>query len=145
MSSRCCAEFARAGRGLPAIEPGMPAPAGTGLDRRTFLAKALGVGLSVYGATRLPIPALEEGIAQAAGTGDGRILLTVFLPGGADALSLLYPAGDPRYRKLRPRLALPASAGAVFAEDDTLRWHPSRAGFAQLHREGKVAVLPSVG
>jgi uncharacterized protein (DUF1501 family) len=143
--SICCDEFARAGRGLPAIEPGMPAPAGTGLDRRTFLAKSLGVGLSVYGATRLPIAALEEGIASAAGLGDGRILVTVFLPGGADALSLLYPAGDPSYRKLRPKLALPDSVGTAFAEDDRLRWHPSLAGFAQLHKEGKIGVLPSVG
>ena len=45
----CCNEFSRstllrravaeAGNGLPAIEPGMPAPAGTGLDRRTFLSR----------------------------------------------------------------------------------------------------------
>ncbi len=143
--SICCEEFARAGRGLPAIEPGMPVPAGTGLDRRTFLAKSLGIGLSVYGATRLPIAAFEEGIASAAGMGDGRILVTVFLPGGADALSMLYPAGDRKYRTLRPRLALPDSAGTAFAEDDRLRWHPSLTGFAQLHGEGKVGVLPSVG
>ena len=31
--------LAEAGRGLPAIEPGMPMPAGTGLDRRTFVAR----------------------------------------------------------------------------------------------------------
>ena len=142
--SRCCTEFARAGRGLPAIEPGMPAPAGTGLDRRTFLAKSLGVGLSVYGASKLPIAAFEDGIASAA-VGDGRILITVFLPGGADALSMLSPNGDPLYRKLRPKLALPDSAGTPFAEDSTLHWHPSLAGFAQLHKEGKVSVLPSVG
>ena len=29
--------IAEAGRGLPAIEPGMPLPAGTGLSRRSFL------------------------------------------------------------------------------------------------------------
>jgi uncharacterized protein (DUF1501 family) len=73
------------------------------------------------------------------------VLITVFLAGGADALSLLYPAGDPQYRKLRPKLALPESAGAAFAEDTTLHWHPSLAGFAQLHREGKVSVLPAIG
>ena len=48
----CCRDFTRtellrhataqAGRGLPAIEPGMPAPAGTGLSRRTFLARPKG-------------------------------------------------------------------------------------------------------
>ena len=151
---RCCDEFSRAavlrraaaeaGRGLPAVEPGTPVPAGTGLDRRRFLARSLGLALSVYGATRLPIPALEEGIARAAAATD-RVLVTVFLEGGADALSLLYPAGDPLYRKLRPKLALPAAAGRAFAEDDRLHWHPSLAPLEELHREGKVSVLPAVG
>jgi hypothetical protein len=31
---------AAAGRGLPAIEPGMPLPAGTGLSRRSFLLRS---------------------------------------------------------------------------------------------------------
>ena len=42
--------FAKAGQGLPAIEPGMPTPAGTGLDRRAFLSRSLGAVLTVYGA-----------------------------------------------------------------------------------------------
>ena len=41
---------AEAGRGLPTIEPGMPIPAGSGLDRRAFLSRAAGLALSVYGA-----------------------------------------------------------------------------------------------
>jgi uncharacterized protein (DUF1501 family) len=40
-----------AGKGLPRIEPGMPLPAGTGLDRRTFLLRSAGAALSVYGAS----------------------------------------------------------------------------------------------
>jgi hypothetical protein len=57
---------AEAGRGLPAIEPGMPLPAGTGLSRRSFLAHGAGAMLAVYGASRLGLHALEEGIAAAA-------------------------------------------------------------------------------
>ena len=41
---------AEAGEGLPAIEPGMPLPAGTGLTRRSFVSRATGLALSVYGA-----------------------------------------------------------------------------------------------
>ena len=52
---------AQAGRGLPAIEPGMPLPAGTGLDRRSFLWRSGAAMLSVYGASRLGFRALEEG------------------------------------------------------------------------------------
>ncbi len=153
--ARCCNDFSRtdllrraaaeAGRGLPAIESGMPLPAGTGLDRRSFLARTAGLALAVYGGSSLLPRAFEEGIAAAAAAGPQKVLVSVFLDGGADSLSMLFPSGDPLYRKLRPRLALPASAGLPFAEDDRLRWHPSLGGLAQLHGEGKVAVMAGVG
>jgi uncharacterized protein (DUF1501 family) len=155
MSGTChhCDEFSRAsllrrgaaeaGRGLPAIEPGMPLPAGTGLDRRSFVAGAFGLALSVYGLGRLDL--FREGIAQAAAGPAQPVVVSVFLPGGADSLSMLYPALDPAYRKLRPKLALPASAGLPFAEDPSLHWHPALAPLATLHAEGKVSVLPAVG
>jgi uncharacterized protein (DUF1501 family) len=146
--SRGCDECTRAdlvravaGRGLPAIEPGMPAPAGTGLTRRRFVAGSLGLALSVYGAGRLRL--FEEGIANAATLPQSPILVTVFLQGGADALSLLAPQGDPLYRKLRPKLGV--AGGTPFAEDPRLVWHPALSPLAQLHGEGKVTVLPAVG
>jgi uncharacterized protein (DUF1501 family) len=153
--ARCCNDFTRAellrraaaeaGRGLPAVEAGMPLPAGTGLDRRSFLARSAGLALAVYGGTSFAPRALEEGIAAAAAAGPQRVLVSVFLDGGADSLSMLFPAADPLYRKLRPRLALAESDGAPFAEDSRLRWHPSLAPLAALHGEGKVSVLPGVG
>src|SRR3954452_25120396 len=140
------ATAARAGRGLPAIEPGMPDPAGTGLDRRAFLLRGAGLALSVYGASRLGLDQLEAGVAQAAGpVGGAPVLVNVFLPGGVDSLSVLAPVGDSRYRTLRPTLALNGGEGAAFAEDARLMWHPAAAGLAQLHAEGKVSVLPAVG
>jgi uncharacterized protein (DUF1501 family) len=147
LSACGCNDFSRAhavaGDGLPAIEPGMPSPAGTGLSRRNFLAKGLGLALTVYGLDKLSVLDFDAGIAEAA-TGE-RVLVSIFLDGGADALSLLFPAGDARYYQLRPTLALPQSAGVAFAEDPRLRWHPSLSALAQLHSEGKVSVLPSVG
>ncbi|HLM33427.1 MAG TPA: hypothetical protein VK285_05105, partial [Gaiellaceae bacterium] len=136
---------AEAGRGLPAIEPGMPLPAGTGLDRRTFLARSAGLALGVYGAGKLSFDLLDEGIARAASAPPGRILLSVFLDGGADSMSVLFPSGDSRYRRLRPLLALPESAGSAFAEDSRLRWHPAAAPLAALHAEGKLTTMPAVG
>ena len=130
-----------AGRGLPAIEEGMPLPAGTGLSRRGFVARSLGLALTVYGAGRFDV--FDEGIAAAATMPKNPILVSVFLPGGADALSLLSPQADPLYRKLRPNLAV--SGGTVFAEDDRLFWNPALDPIAQLHGEGKVTVLPAVG
>ena len=134
-----------AGQGLPTIEAGMPLPAGTGLSRRSFLLRSGGLALSIYGASALAPRLLEDGIAAAVGSGDGRVLVSIFMPGGADALSMLYPAGDPAYGKLRPTLRLPAGAGSLFGEDDRLHWHPSLAPLAQLHGEGKVTVFPAIG
>jgi uncharacterized protein (DUF1501 family) len=139
--SRAAVLRATAGRGLPAIEPGMPVPAGTGMTRRSFVARSVGLALSVYGAGRLQL--FDEGIAAAASGTQKPILVTVFLQGGADALSMLYPDGDPLYRQLRPRLAV--SGGTPFAEDGRLLWHPALTPLAQLHAEGKVTVLPAVG
>ncbi len=130
-----------AGRGLPAIEPGMPMPAGTGLTRRGFVARSVGLALSVYGVGRLA--SFDEGIANAAAATQKPILVTVFLQGGADSLSLLYPQGDPLYAKYRTDLAV--TGGTPFTEDPRLMWHPSLAPIAQLHGEGKVSVLPAIG
>jgi uncharacterized protein (DUF1501 family) len=153
--ARChhCDEFSRsalmrrtaaeAGRGLPAIEPGMPLPAGTGLDRRQFVTRTFGLALSVYGAGKLKL--FEEGIARAASGPAQPVLVSVFLPGGADALSVLYPALDSRYQSLRPNLKISAGDGTPFTEDPRLFWHPKLAPFATLHGEGKVSVMPAVG
>jgi len=135
--------FAEAGRGLPAIEPGMPLPAGTGLTRRKFVIGGLGAALAVYGGGQLGLRAFEDGIAAAA-TGPAQpVFVSIFLEGGADGLSVLSPQGDPLYASLRPSLAL--SGGTPFAEDNRLFWHPALSGLQTLYAEKKVTVLPAVG
>jgi uncharacterized protein (DUF1501 family) len=137
---------AQAGQGLPSIERGMPTPAGTGLSRRSFLLASAGLALSVYGAGRLLDPSkFEEGIALAAEAPEQPVLVSVYLQGGIDSMSVLYPAGDPLYSQFRPVLALAESAGPVLTEDPRLHWHPLAAPLATLHGEGKVSVLPAVG
>ena len=71
------------------------------------------------------------------------MLVSIFLEGGADALSVLSPQGDPLYRKLRPKLGL--SGGTALAEDSRLFWHPAAGGLAQLYGEQKVSVMPAIG
>ena len=119
MAHHCCDDFSRAqalkraaaaaGDAVAPREPGAPAPAGRGLDRRQFLMRSAGLALTVYGATRLPLAAFEEGVAAAAGP--DRVLVSVFMAGGIDSLSVLAPVGDPNYRKLRPKLALGGLGG----------------------------------
>jgi uncharacterized protein (DUF1501 family) len=153
---RSCAEFSRsqllrrgfaqAGQGLPVIEPGMPEPAGTGLDRRAFLSRSLGAVLTVYGAAALAPRALDEAIARASAAGrNDRVLVTIFAPGGWDSLSLLYPTGDPRYRHLRPSLALKPGDGRPFSGDSRLHWHPSFEALSHLHDHGRLTVFPAIG
>ncbi len=130
-------------------DPRMPIPAGTGIDRRRFLAGAAGGLLSVYGADRIGLSSrlLGQGIAEAA-TLQGPaspVIVSVFLAGGIDALSVLAPVGDPLYAKLRPTLAVSPSQGAPFTEDPRLHWNPSATPFAQLHDAGKVTVFPGIG
>src|SRR3954469_2763127 len=134
----CCSEHAQAAAGLPAIEAGMPQPAGTGLSRRSLLLRSAGLGLAVYGAGRLSgVPVFEAGVAQAQAAGPSTVLLSVFMDGGVDSLSVLAPVEDAAYRRLRPKLAL--ADGRAFSEDPRLRWHPSMNALADLHAEGKVS------
>jgi uncharacterized protein (DUF1501 family) len=149
----CCNDYTRsqllrnaaaeAGRGLPAIEAGMPEPAGTGLSRRRFLSRSAGLALAVYGASKIPLSAFETGIARA--DASDKILVSVFFDGGIDALSVLAPVGDSRYTTLRPTLAEAPGSGASFSEDPRLQWHPAAAGLATLHEEGKVSAFPAIG
>lgn len=99
----CCEDFtrsqlvrgsiARAGAGLPIVESGMPVPAGTGLTRRSMLLRSAGLALAVYGAGRTLTPqAFEAAVAEAAGA--HRVLVSIFMDGGADALSPLAPVTD---------------------------------------------------
>jgi uncharacterized protein (DUF1501 family) len=132
---------AQAGKGLPAIETGMPVPAGTGLSRRTFLSRSAGFALAVYGATRLPLAAFEEGIAHAATP--PKVLVSIFFDGGIDSLNVLAPINDSAYHSLRPTIGL--QSGLSYSEDSNLFWHPSATGLRTLHGEDKVTVFPAIG
>ena len=95
LAPACEAPPPRRDAGLPPIERGMPAPAGTGLSRRAFMLRSSAALLSVYGASRLGLKQLQEGIAKAAG-GTDPVIVTVFMEGGIDALSRPGAGGGPR-------------------------------------------------
>ena len=104
------------------------------------------MAFAVYGAASLGPRAFEAGIAEAAAAAPGqRILVSVFLSGGADSLGILAPTGDPRYASLRPTLKQNPDEGTEFAGDPALRWHPAAGGLATLHGEGKLTVMPAIG
>ena len=149
---RCCDGFhrAQAMRGALAAgrapdprewDPRMPVPAGAGLDRRGFLLGAAGGLLSVYGAGRMGLggQALGEGIAQAAATQapDSPVLVSIFLAGGIDALSVLAPTQDPLYQKLRPSLAVAPGSGHPFSEDARADLAPGGRAAGRSARRGE--------
>ena len=136
---------AQAGGGLRRIEPGMPLPAGTGLSRRSFLARSCGLALAVFGGGALAPAAWDEGIAAAAAAAPGApVVVSVFMSGGADSLSMLAPVGDAKYAGLRPGLAV-GTSGGLFSEDTRLAWHPQLGPIKALHAAGKVTVIPAIG
>ncbi len=139
--------MAQAGAGLRPIESGMPTPAGTGLSRRAFMARSGGLALAVFGGGALRPAAWEEGIAAAAAAGPQPVLVSIFMSGGVDSLSMLAPIGDASYAALRPTLGLPDSGVPedIFTEDTRLHWHPALAPIRDLHRAGMVSVIPAVG
>ncbi len=155
----CCSGFTRAqalkaalSGGRPVArewDPRMPIPAGTGIDRRTFIRGAAGGVLAVYGADRIGLTnrVLGDGIAEAAAaqSATSPILVTIFLQGGIDALSLLAPVNDPTYQKLRTTLAVTPGSGPTLPEDTSLEWNPAARSFADLHQAGKLTVFPGIG
>ncbi|MDC0710075.1 DUF1501 domain-containing protein [Stigmatella sp. ncwal1] len=113
------------------------------LSRRALLKSA---SLSLLGLATLP-PFLARA-AEGLPPGRRKVLLTLFLRGGADGLSLLPPVRDPDYHRLRPRLALglPGTGDdAALPLDDTFGLHPALAPLLPWWREGVLAAVPAVG
>lgn len=113
------------------------------LSRRALLRSA---SLSLLGLTTLP-PFLARA-AEALPTGRRKVLVTLFLRGGADGLSLVPPVGDPDYHRLRPNLALgvPGTGeDAALRLDDTFGLHPGLAPLLPWWRNGSLAALHAVG
>lgn len=78
-------------------------------------------------------------------------LVCVFLRGGADTLNLVVPYGDDRYYKLRPTISIPLpdsnqeSKDAAIRLDDFYGFHPKLRPLLPLYKEGRLAVIQSVG
>jgi uncharacterized protein (DUF1501 family) len=80
----------------------------------------------------------------------------VSLRGGADALNLLVPHGDPDYRRLRPSLAIPSpkkgaagasgtGAAAAIDLDGFFGFHPALAPLVPLWERRELAAVAAVG
>jgi uncharacterized protein (DUF1501 family) len=108
-------------------------------SRRVFIK---GAGLAAVGLGMSP-SALLTRAAEAAGIGR-RVLVQVFLRGGADGLNLCVPYRDANYYGLRPGIGLKLTDG-VRDLDGFFGLHPALAPLLELYTEGVLALHPTVG
>ena len=114
-----------------------------GFSRRVFLK---GAGLAAIGIGASPTSLLAR--AAQGGAASDRVLVMLFLRGGADGLSLCAPYGEPEYYKQRPTIALakPRTADESLIDlDGYFGLHPALAPIAPLYKDGQLAVLHAVG
>jgi uncharacterized protein (DUF1501 family) len=111
-----------------------------------MMLRAAGLGLAVYGADKLGLRALEEGIAEAFAGPAEPVVVTIFMSGGIDALSVMAPTTDPKYTAaLRPTLRLDDASTLPVNGYADLRWHQSAASMKALHDAGKATIFPAIG
>jgi uncharacterized protein (DUF1501 family) len=112
---------------------------------RRHLLRAL--GLSGAGLVLAP-GFLGRALAASPAAPARRALVTVFLRGGVDGLSLIPPVEDAAYHRARPTLALKAPGNgpdAALRLDERFGLHPRLEPLLPLWREGRLAVVHGVG
>ncbi|HEU0093314.1 MAG TPA: DUF1501 domain-containing protein [Vicinamibacteria bacterium] len=108
-------------------------------SRRIFIK---GAGVAAVGLGFAPSTLLTRA-AEAADVGS-RVLVQVFLRGGADGLNLCVPYRDGDYFALRPGIAL-STADGVRDLDGFFGLHPQLAPLRDLYSEGVLALHPTIG
>jgi uncharacterized protein (DUF1501 family) len=111
------------------------------VSRRVFLR---GAGLAAVGVGLAPTSLLVRTARAAVGD---KVLVKVFLRGGADGLNFCAPYGDPEYYNLRQGIALPrpGSSGGVVNLDGTFGMHPEFAPLQPYFNDGRLAFIHAVG
>ena len=115
------------------------------LARRDFLMSAAGVGIAAFLPAWLPRVVLAQTSAS-----NRDIIISVFLSGGTDGMSLVVPFGDPDYYTGRPTLAVPRpdAAGAgpkAVALDDFFGFSPGMAPLLPAFTAGDLLVAHATG
>ena len=115
----------------------------TGLTRRQFL---IGSGtVALYGGA-LRLGFAKPGSATKAASRE--VLISVFLRGGMDGLSLLPPRADAdytHYQGLRPDLYIPNSTSLTFDPAVPFGLHPAATGLQSLYQTDRLAIVHACG
>jgi uncharacterized protein (DUF1501 family) len=111
----------------------------TALTRRSALARAAGLGVSVSFLGRAAFADSDRDLAR-------RKLVIVVCRGGMDGLSVSPPVGDQDYANLRQRIAIApfGQPGGALKLDDTFGLHPALASVHRLAIAGQARICPAV-
>ena len=74
---------------------------------------------------------------------DRSILVLIQLAGGNDGLNTVVPYEDDNYHRLRPRIGF--RKNDLHVVNDRFGLHPECGSLAELHRDGKLAIVQNVG
>ncbi len=115
------------------------------LARRDFLLTSAGVGIAAFLPTWLPNVVLAQTSAS-----NRDIIISIFLSGGTDGMSLVVPFGDPDYYTGRPNIAVPRpdAAGAgpkATALDNFFGFSPGMAPLMPAYAAGDLLVAHATG
>jgi uncharacterized protein (DUF1501 family) len=107
------------------------------LSRREFVSRTTATAVA------LSVPAWLPRVTYAQTASDRDILVSIFLRGGADGLSLVAPWGEASYFSLRPTLAIPANA--ALALDGFFGLPPAMAPLLPAYQSGQLLVVHATG
>ena len=107
------------------------------LTRREFVSR------STATAVALSVPAWLPRVTYAQSASGSDVLISIFLRGGADGLTLVAPWGEAAYYSLRPTLAIPANA--ALALDGFFGFPPAMAALLPAYQSGQLLVVHATG
>ena len=116
-----------------------------GLARREFIATLGSIGVAAFVPTWLP----QVVLAQSANSSRD-VIVSIFLSGGCDGMSLVVPFGDPDYYTGRPTIAVPhpdssGSGPKATALDNFFGFSPGMAPLYPAYKNGDLLVAHATG
>jgi uncharacterized protein (DUF1501 family) len=113
------------------------------LSRRELLKSAVGASSLIALSPAVPNLLRRAAVAATDQRRRDTVLVVMQLSGGNDGLNTIVPYADDAYAGARRTLRL--TAADVHKIDDYLGFHPEMAGFARLHKQGRLTVIQGVG
>lgn len=110
-----------------------------GMSRRALLQRAAALGAGATLATQ----GLATKYAFASDGYHGDVVVVLSLRGGFDGLQAFVPTSDPRYRALRPSVAIPESR--LLGLDNNFGMHPALEPLHKYWKNGTFGVVNAVG